>query len=269
MKKCWAESYERCGGGISGEHLISQGLFRPSKTVNVQGFTWCADKMVTVGIKSLTRNILCRDHNSALSLLDEAAVETFNVLRRQVRLSRLKTSLLDLLAEKPPTLNGSLLERWFLKTMINLTVEGPLLIGQTGTVRGVPPVDLVEMVYGSRPLSLGMGLSTLVSKGMPIHFREEVEVVNILEADNRLIGSMFSFFGLRFLMWLGDEHNQLSISALQELFPAEWGKVADYIKPLRTLHLKVSPLVTLTAFEITWDTQTQINIKNTESPTSR
>jgi len=41
-----------------------------SDSVSIRGFDWCKDKPKTIGINSLTANVLCRDHNSALSDLD-------------------------------------------------------------------------------------------------------------------------------------------------------------------------------------------------------
>jgi len=50
--------------------------------VSIRGFSWCPDDYITVGINSLTANVLCRAHNSRLSDLDAAAYDMWCVLRQ-------------------------------------------------------------------------------------------------------------------------------------------------------------------------------------------
>ena len=71
--ECWAHELGDCRGGQSGEHHVSASLFPTTKVLLVKGFPWCMDEHKTVGLPSLTANILCRHHNSALSPFDEAA----------------------------------------------------------------------------------------------------------------------------------------------------------------------------------------------------
>lgn len=260
MKTCWAETYPTCGGGLSGEHLITHGLFRQSKVVQVQGLPWCVEAPKTVGIKAITSNILCRDHNSALSLLDDTAIAAFKVFREKTHTSRFKISPIKLLQEKPPQVNGLLLERWFLKTMLNLAVSQPYLIGPSGTEPGIPPADLVEVVFGRRPFWPGSGLSALAAIGMPVHFGEEIVHVAIYEDSTRLMGAIFSFFGVAFLLWLGGEEEKLSIAALKELVPAKWGKVEALLTPPRVIRLSMSPVITVTAIEFVWDNPIEIRM---------
>lgn len=252
MKACWANSYGNCGGGISGEHLISHGLFRQNKVVDVQGFSWCADSPKRVGIKSVTSNILCRAHNSALSLLDDTATAAFQVLREKTHISRFKLSPIKLLQEKAPQVNGLLLERWFLKTTLNLTFGRPILIGPSGTVPGIPPADLVEIVFGARSFLSEAGLSLLAAIGMPIQFGEEIHFIEI-HGNGRLMGAIFSFFGAAFLLWLGGPGDDLPLDALNGLVPTKWGKVEALLKSPTAIRINMSRVITVTAIEFLWD----------------
>lgn len=77
---CWARAVSTCSKEMSGEHLVSKALFPDS--VNIQGFKWCHDRPKAIGINSLTANVLCRDHNSELSDLDNAALRAWEALKR-------------------------------------------------------------------------------------------------------------------------------------------------------------------------------------------
>jgi len=81
MRRCWAAVLGNCGGGISGEHLVSKRLFR-RKTVVVQGLPWNEKNPQSIGLNALTANILCRDHNSALSIVDDEGIAAFHAIRR-------------------------------------------------------------------------------------------------------------------------------------------------------------------------------------------
>ena len=83
---CWAAALGNCGGGISNEHLVSECLFK-DQSVFVHGLDWCLDKSKQVRIERLTAKILCKDHNSALSSLDAAAGNGFDLIRDAAKLS--------------------------------------------------------------------------------------------------------------------------------------------------------------------------------------
>jgi hypothetical protein len=79
-----------------------------------------------------------------LSPLDSAAAHAFDILRKQTKLSndRGKRSPKTLLKIERFYIDAKLLERWFLKTLINLTYEKNSLIGTGGTEVGIPPKEL-------------------------------------------------------------------------------------------------------------------------------
>src|SRR5580704_14990000 len=92
IPRCWAACLGDCKGGMSGERTVSQCLF-PSGGVTVKGLHWCRDEAVTIGIGSLTTNILCREHNGRLSDVDDYAKKAFNTLSASMELSHLRTQL--------------------------------------------------------------------------------------------------------------------------------------------------------------------------------
>src|SRR5688572_9498207 len=117
---CWARGIGGCRDGMSGEHLVSENLWS-GDAIYVVGFEWCKTAPKKVGLSSLTANILCRQHNSDLSPVDEAGGHAFRAMRDSALLveARRQVPHVPWLLRWFGT-DGPMLERWFLKTAINL-----------------------------------------------------------------------------------------------------------------------------------------------------
>ena len=146
MKKCWAHGHGPCGGGQSREHLISHGIFDQPK-IFVQGFEWCAEKEVEVGLSALTSKILCRKHNSELSAVDNQGI---------LAIKALDGSDAALSSESQAPVNGEIFERWLLKTAINVSYGSSLVlgVGMADSQPGMPPPYLVAVVLDRKSTRL-------------------------------------------------------------------------------------------------------------------
>ncbi len=161
--QCWAAKLGGCGGPLSREHLVSRSLFREhpdfhKSLLYMYGFSWCEDEPKPVGISSATSKILCRRHNSALSQLDSEAARAFDILT-SLSAAIVKPEHFSK-CESRYRINGLLLERWFLKTAINMIqVLYPAVFS--------PPTELIELAFGLRPFppKAGLCLAALPSKG--------------------------------------------------------------------------------------------------------
>lgn len=139
MRTCWARVLGGCGGGFSGEHIVSKGLFRGNK-VHVAGTPWTTGAPKAIGINSLTANMLCRNHNSALSPVDEEGILAFHAIHR----------FEEILSGRQVPENGiglshvargPLMERWFVKHAINFfVVAAPSGHWNDGSKADAPPV---------------------------------------------------------------------------------------------------------------------------------
>src|SRR4051812_43043067 len=76
---CWAQSRGGCGGGISGEHVVSNNLFDEG-TITVHGGPWTMGEPRVIGKNRLRRKILCGDHNTFLSPVDTEGGRAFKGL---------------------------------------------------------------------------------------------------------------------------------------------------------------------------------------------
>jgi hypothetical protein len=115
MKECFASRFSliagECGSTISKEHYISEAVLREiswnTNIVEIAGAGWQpTPEPKSIGIGSMVSKILCDKHNNGLTSYDAAAKSFFQFLRPR---SRLNTSV-----------DGSNLEKWFLKTLIGL-----------------------------------------------------------------------------------------------------------------------------------------------------
>src|SRR6266436_2016434 len=152
MKDCWAACLGNCSDKISREHIISANLFLSDK-IMVQGLSFCRDEPKEIGQAALTRKILCTKHNSDLSEIDAAAGDSINALRKATQLSNLRVER----KIKHPRIirfqiDGPTLERWFLKTFINIVYKQCYPIGSPSAKVWTPSCDLVEVAFQRKEL---------------------------------------------------------------------------------------------------------------------
>jgi hypothetical protein len=201
VKGCWAAPLGDCEGKISREHLVSQALF-PDGGITVSGLHWCKDEPKTVGLAALTGKILCQKHNSELSELDETVKQAFETLDESMRLYELRGKLkARRWTIKTFAIDGALLERWFLKTLINLNHDGPWVIGEGNHPAGLPNDELVQIAFGKATFQAKAGLYTAAHDGEQITFRQGIRLTPKTIGDNLLAG-MFSLCGFRFFLSL-------------------------------------------------------------------
>ena len=204
VKGCWAEVLGDCNGKLSREHTISECLF-PSGKVAVKGFDWCKGQEKTIGVKGLVRHILCQHHNSDLSDLDSAVLKCFESIRESARLNDVRSKLRQKSwAVKRFEVDGRLLERWFLKTLINLHFEGKLKFGDYADIPGVPPKEIVEIAFGRRAFPEHSGMYMAARPGETVAMRDGVSIQVFTEKD-RLVVAEFTVCGYRFILSLVSE----------------------------------------------------------------
>jgi hypothetical protein len=174
---CWANVLDDCHGPLTAEHLMSVAIFaaaegtpnnrsgRIVRRVRVSGGHHIPDGEYTV--EELTADILCRHHNNSTSELDEEGGRFARAIESSTR-TRSERSWLPQLTWNRRTyeVDGSRLERLFLKLAINNAfLDGRLPIGGPDAQPGRPTRELVEMVYGRRPIARPAGLFYLATVG--------------------------------------------------------------------------------------------------------
>jgi hypothetical protein len=202
MQSCWASPLGKCSTKLSGEHLVSGALFEDD-LVTVQGLPWCREAPKTIGLANLTAKILCDYHNHELSPVDEAGVAAFKIFREiSTQSNRRKQMTRGSWKVLRYQIDGTGLERWFLKTLINICYQGSFPIGRASVVAGQPTSDLVEVAYGHRRFERKAGLYSIIRTGMQISSTENFTFSPLLKHQHHIEGGLFSFRGFLYLLFL-------------------------------------------------------------------
>lgn len=163
--RCWANVLDDCEGLIEGEHIISLNAFQASghdrssrERHNVTAIS--PRRTYRTRLAKLTSNMLCARHNRATSCLDDAAGQLVRSLHDIVKLTHSRWTSRLPWAPWVRTLDGSLIERWLIKTAINCWHTGNfgLPIGGPQAPPNWPTPELVEQVFGIRSPVLFEGL---------------------------------------------------------------------------------------------------------------
>lgn len=200
MSNCFLRGYGSCGGRISGEHYISETVLQAigsSGSVQIGGLPWQPQQTFrSIGIRSLVSNVLCETHNSDLSGLDSAAGAFFRAV--------------DAADKRPATLpsvttvDGMLVEKWFLKVMCGLAAG-------VGFNNGTVPEEW-KLVLSGQPWPDGWGLYVPTPSGSQV-LATEFYLETLVNPDTKaVLAAKFRVAGVHFSILLGRPDN-----------PAAWG----------------------------------------------
>jgi hypothetical protein len=236
VKGCWAASLGDCKGKISREHLVSECLL-PEGGIRVSGFPWCKDEPKFVGNAALVGNILCEKHNSELSELDSSAKRSFDILNESWRLYGIRSKIINRRwPQKTFIIDGVLLERWFVKTFINLNHGGPWIIGEGSHAAGMPNDELVRIAFGRAAFREKAGLYTAFYDG-----EQEVLVYPGLSLTTKTIGNnvmagMFLLAGMPFFLSLiqKDLHEDQGACLFHHLKHFQYSTHDDKRRPVKS-----------------------------------
>ena len=208
MRTCWASSIGGCDAKLSREHVISESLWL-GPSVRVAGFPWLKGQIKEVGLGSLTSKVLCRTHNSGLSDLDQAAKDGFDAFRRSMALLNKRSAERQRKWKRVRfQVDAPRLERWFLKTAINLAFYHPtdLVWHLDGSPLNRPGARLVQYAFGLEALVSPMGLYAAATEGEDVFSDDSVGSAPLMVAGaDRVVGFMYEYRGARFVLWLAEE----------------------------------------------------------------
>lgn len=256
--RCWARKLDDCCSKLSGEHVIAvnawPGENREEKArtkIRFQRGNLLANGSLDTSapggfsrehtVNSATRNVLCVDHNSRLSVVDdEAGVLTDAMLGYwQTRQKRTVPGLPY--ARKEFHVDGPRLERWFIKSVIAYAIDDGLPIGSPEVGPGMPTDELVDIAYGLAKPSGFIGLFGAPILNEPMnetneyaysfmtwHWRNDGD-----EARPFVAGAVCFYRGLRFVLNLARDV-RVPLGNLRKTLPG-WRKM-EVLQPLRHVH---------------------------------
>src|SRR5579862_2638109 len=105
------------------------------------------------------------------------------------------------------TINGHMLERWLLKSLINMEIAGKQGIGVGVNSLPGAGIDsgLVEIAFGVRCFQSGSGLYFAMFDKEAIHMEERIQYTSWIRdtpAGSYVAAGAFLFYGFRFLLCL-------------------------------------------------------------------
>ena len=198
---CWAGSLGGCDTKLSREHLVSE-AFWPGESITVVGFPWCKTEPKRVGPSSIVSKVLCRSHNSQLSPVDVGGANAFHALEAAEGLLHRRRQIVPANWMRVGfAADGPLLERWFLKTTINmLSVTENDVRWAIGDGSTSVPASLVRAAFGLEELSPPLGLYLAASVGDALRVIDGLSFMPIFEAHDHFAASLFEFRGVRFIL---------------------------------------------------------------------
>lgn len=235
--ECWASCLGDCDGGMSREHLVSRCLFE--KEVRVKGLPWCKDMEKTIGIGGLTSKFLCRHHNSVRSELDDAAKQTLDTLLEACKLFDARRNIITTRWTVRYFITDMLLlERWCLKTLINVNLSGkPGLPVDPEGRSNRPTEELVRIVFGLDRFPPPKGLYRIAENGKNIDLGDGHIHMTTKSRDGRLGAAEFTLWGLRFLLSLIPEPIRWEGGTLMRGEHKQWFNTWDRKKRRVNSHL--------------------------------
>ena len=198
--KCWAESLRDCEGSISLEHYVSECIFR-DREVKVKGFPWCKGEFKSVRIETLGRNMLCVKHNSELSPVDASMIRVIDELEKSAALLDVRRNMLCRHWNVVRfSINSRLLERWCLKTLINVAYGRELDVNLSYSGLSIPVAELVRVAFGKSEFEKPAGLYMQASNGDTISLSEGLQIKTTTSDKGELVGGQFNLFGYPFVL---------------------------------------------------------------------
>ena len=247
VEGCWANVLDDCEGELTEEHLVSVAVWEPldgkdnrdgklAKEVTVR--MGAGDPPTTKPIADLTAKVLCRRHNNSTHKLDEASGNFRRALSRYNLALNTRDKSRNWLAQRD-TVHGPFVDRWFLKTAITNAVKFKQPIGSPDAAPGSPTRELVEMVYGVRPIQRPIGFAAVQWVNNTINYgKEEFSFVYYDRNGTHLAGCIVAFRTLTFAVKL--ETYDMPEHLFQRLFNQPEAAV---LQPFRGLNSDVNAFV--------------------------
>jgi hypothetical protein len=151
-------------------------------------------------------------------------------------------------------INGLLLERWFLKTLVNLMhVQTQAISWPDATEPRVPTRDVVAACFGISPIRSPRGLHAAAAVGQNVDSHDFVSFAPITDNSTRaLAGGAFEFRGVRVVLAWTDRNLEPFIRHLGSSVPAFDGwRESTLLHPFRGMNFNVG-VQRAQVIKVTW-----------------
>ena len=219
---CWAAVLGDCAGGLSREHYISDGIF-DGEAITAYGLEWCKDHPIQISLASAVSKILCKRHNERFSPFDAEAAKLSRFLSANV--------LDDPLSEAQITLRGYRLEKWALKTFLNLGYIGGL--DPEHHARLKPREDLVRYLFQETQAPKGIGLYFVTGAVSNAKFNVGLSwnAIRNLSRDGAIAGMTFTLNDVRFVVSAEEGPAEHRLAKIGLVNGVDYSRAKIYYRP--------------------------------------
>ncbi len=208
---CYARASKDCDEELTREHFISDDVLSAisadGKVVVVEGAAWQdkTERRKTIGRESLSRKMLCRRHNNALSSLDKMAAEFFRYfLEDHLDIFKyLGNDDRDSFPRGFTMVSGPYIELWMLKVIWGAIEAGAIEVDGLTAYRlrlGVTSQQLAEILWRGAEWPKTWGLYVLLD-----HDRDHPSIPNAIclrpaSMGSEILGGYVQIAGFEFLI---------------------------------------------------------------------
>jgi hypothetical protein len=209
--RCYARASKDCDEELTREHFITHDLLSAiaadGKVVVVEGAAWQpkTDRQKTIGTESLSRKMLCRRHNNALSPLDKMAAEFFRYFRED-QLDVFKYLGNDFRSEFPRgfvMVSGPYMELWLLKVIWGAIEAGAMDLGGSPAYRfclGVTTEQLAEILWRGAAWPATWGMYALLGRDNDQPIKQNSLRLRLASMGPEVLGGYVQIAGFEFLI---------------------------------------------------------------------
>jgi hypothetical protein len=199
--KCYAKKTKNCSTKISGEHIISDNileLFEHEKKVKIAGLPWNEhQKFNLLSRKALVANILCTDHNNALSPYDTEAGKLFRCIKE------FDSDFNNIMPKSEYLkLNGHYIEKWMLKIVCGLIASKQISLNGIKTNPIMKDI-YIDLLFNNANWPKHWGLYFKIPDDNQIHKFDCVGIVPLI-GNNEVKVAKFLFNNFKFNLVLGN-----------------------------------------------------------------
>ena len=138
-------------------------------------------------------------------------------------------------------IDGTGLERWCLKTLINVHSEGQYRIGTDSDTVGKPSLRLVRVAFGKEKFAPRAGLYGLGTPGQNFDITDGFRLMPFANKDNVLTGGLFGIHGYQFLLCVEETGLQDYVSVVDFLSGEK--RSVQTLYPLKRINFTIGRFV--------------------------
>jgi hypothetical protein len=210
---CYLSSVSNCSAKLTKEHFISRNILERITDDNTlkfenAGHFFGGKSIVQIGIDGFSSKILCDNHNSALSPLDETVGAAFGRIEEFTK-DVLRVHTKGYRANSFHIASGLDIERWMIKVFCGLAAAGKIR-GRSGKViqLGSLPRILFEALIGTATLEAPLGLHMHTFVGQIRKTGLSFGTLQLTDGSDEVGGLLLSLGLLNFVLVTSNRYNQ-------------------------------------------------------------